>query len=88
MGQSDTTHRIKDGRKVVIRVPNAGADLSGMYVFLNGLPDEIRNTMRYDLHDREFLRRRLGQIDGVDHWRVVAEMDGRVVGDGTLDREQ
>jgi RimJ/RimL family protein N-acetyltransferase len=64
------------------------SDLDRLYAFFRDLPGEIQNFMRYNLHDHAFLRRRLGQIDGVDHWRVIAEMDGQIVGDGTLDREQ
>ena len=87
MGKSGRRHRLRDGRVVQVRVPDPGADLNRLYVFFGALPDGIRNTMRYDLRDREFLRRRLGQIDGAEHWRVIAEVDGRVVGDGTMDRE-
>jgi RimJ/RimL family protein N-acetyltransferase len=43
--------------------------------------------MRYDVTEKQTLQKRLGQLDGEDHFRVVAELEGRIVGDATMDRE-
>jgi RimJ/RimL family protein N-acetyltransferase len=87
MNDDGATHKIKDGRQIVIRQPRIDKDLDRLVAFLSGLPDDIRNYMRYDVHDRDICAARLGQLDGRNHWRLIAELDGKVVADGTLDRE-
>jgi ribosomal protein S18 acetylase RimI-like enzyme len=84
--QSDV-FRLSDNRKVIVRVPDPEVDLEALVAFFAGLPPEVRNYLRYDVSDMTTCRRRLKQVDGVDHWRVIAELDGKVVGDVTMDRE-
>jgi GNAT superfamily N-acetyltransferase len=72
---------------IVIRVPTVSKDLNSLAEFFASLPRSLQNTMRYNVLDRELLRQRLGQIDGTDHWRLIAEMGGKIVGDATMDRE-
>jgi ribosomal protein S18 acetylase RimI-like enzyme len=79
--------RLSDNRKVIVREPNPDADLEALVQFLSGLPADVRNYLRYDVTDVDPCRRRLKQVDEVDHWRVIAELDGRIVGDVTMDRE-
>ncbi|MDD5306190.1 MAG: GNAT family protein [Deltaproteobacteria bacterium] len=87
MSDNGATHRIKDGRQIVIREPRLDKDLDRLVAFLCGLPDDIRNYMRYDVHDRGICAERLKQLDGKNHWRLIAELEGKIVADGTLDRE-
>jgi ribosomal protein S18 acetylase RimI-like enzyme len=79
--------RLGDNRKVIVRVPDHESDLEQLVDFFAKLPAEVRNYLRYDVTDIDPCRRRLKQVDGVDHWRVIAELDGRIVGDVTMDRE-
>jgi len=78
---------IKDGRKVVIGEPLVARDLKRLLEFFNNLPAEKRNVLRYDVTQVELLKKRLEQLDGKDHWRLYAEVDGRIIADVTLDRE-
>lgn len=86
---TDTSKKVllPDGREVTLRRPAAGEDLDRVVAFLTGLPPEIKNRLRYDVTDRAMAETRLSQIDDHDHWRLVAELDGRIVADGTMDRE-
>ncbi len=78
---------LQDGRKIFVRRPSVEKDLDRMLDFFKDLPAEKRNYLRYDVTQKDPLRRRLEQIDGKDHWRLLAESKGVIVGDGTLDRE-
>jgi len=84
--QSDV-FRLSDNRKVIVREPHADNDLDQLVEFLASLPAEVRNYLRYDVTEVDTCRRRLKQVDGVDHWRVIAELDSKIVGDVTMDRE-
>jgi len=55
--------------------------------FFSGLEGDERNYVRCDFNDEQFLRQRLAQLDGKDHFRVVLEVDGKVIAEGTIDRE-
>jgi hypothetical protein len=72
---------------LVIRVPAISRDLDSLVNFFSVLPSSLQNTMRYRVTDRELLRQRLEQIDGIHHWRLIAEIGGKIVGDATMDRE-
>lgn len=76
-----------DGQQIVLRQPELPADLERLLAFFERLPPEVRNYMRHDAQDRDSVVRRLSQIDNVSHWRLVAELDGEIVADATLDRE-
>ena len=83
------TCRLTDGRDVLLRTPLVDSDLDRLLAFYAQLPQSVKNHLRYDVgKDREVGAKRLRQIDGKSHWRVVAEaQDGSFIGDGTLDRE-
>lgn len=83
------TCKLTDGREILIRSPKADRDLDKLLAFFSALPAEVKNHLRYDVgKDRDAGACRLQQIDGRDHWRLVAELqDGTFVGDGTMDRE-
>ena len=72
---------------MVIRVPAKPGDLDSLLKFFTALPSSLQNTMRYRVTDRELLRHRLEQIDGTNHWRLIAEAGGKIIGDATMDRE-
>lgn len=87
MESNSEVFRLSDNRKVFVRVPDPEADLDALVDFLAHLPAGVRNYLRYDVTDPDMCRRRLKQVDCVDHWRVIAELDGKIVGDVTMDRE-
>jgi len=76
-----------DGQEIVLRQPDAARDLERLIGFFDRLPPKVRNYMRHGAQDRETTARRLAQIDNASHWRLVAELDGEIVADATLDRE-
>ena len=77
---------LHDGREVQIRQPGL-EDLEKLMAFLTRLPDDIKQYLRYNVHNHEILSRRLKEVDSDNHWRLVAELDGRIIADGTLDRD-
>jgi len=74
-------------QNLVIRIPTISKDLNSLARFFAALPSSLQNTMRYRVTDKELLRQRLKQIDGINHWRLIAEIEGTIVGDATMDRE-
>ena len=87
MGTSIKKVPLPDGREVVLKQPTIDEDLQRLVSFLNGLPPEMKNYLRYNVTKTEVCRRRLEQVDSKNHWRLIAEVNGEIVGDGTLDRE-
>jgi ribosomal protein S18 acetylase RimI-like enzyme len=81
------TASLPGGSTLSVRPPDAQADLQNLVAFFSRLPPESRRYLRYDVTDPEACRRRLLQVDGKNHWRMIAELDGRIVGDATLDRK-
>ncbi len=79
--------RLADGREVLIRQPDPERDVEALVEFLSALPEDVRIYLRYNVTETEIARARLAQIDNGDHWRVIAELDGGIVGDATMDRE-
>jgi L-amino acid N-acyltransferase YncA len=79
---------LKDGKELIVRRPTLENDLEKMIDFLDGLPEERKRYLRYNIADRNICKTRLRQNDWVDHWRLVAEFNDEIVGSGTLDREQ
>ena len=79
--------RLGDGRDLRIRRPDIDSDQSRMIEFFSKLPRSLRNYLRYNVTKPELLRRRLSMVDERDHFRLIAEIDGKVVGDGSMDRE-
>jgi len=81
-----TDATLGDGRSLKIYQPDPARDLEKLVTFLSGLPERERKNMRYNVTDRKVGAQRLAMVDGVDHWRLFAEVDGTVVGDATMDR--
>jgi len=81
------TSALSDGRQITIRECDRPDDADRLHRFLSGLPGSLRNYLRYDVADRELFDRRMAQLDGSSHWRLIAEIDGRIVGEATMDRE-
>ncbi len=79
--------KLPDGKEVRIRRPTVEADLDRLMHFFLHLPAELKNWLRYNVNNHAILVQRLSEIDGEDHWRLVAELDGRIIADGTMDRE-
>ena len=79
--------RVSPLHNLVIRIPAISKDLDSLVNFFAVLPSSLRNKMRYKVTDKELLRKRLEQIDGTNHWRLIAEIGGKIVGDATMDRE-
>jgi N-acetylglutamate synthase-like GNAT family acetyltransferase len=79
--------RVSPLHDLVIRVPSISKDLNSLADFFAVLPSSLQNTMRYRVTDKKLLRQRLEQIDGANHWRLIAEIGGKIVGDATMDRE-
>jgi ribosomal protein S18 acetylase RimI-like enzyme len=86
MDSSAKTVNLPGSLTLSIRRPEAQADLHKLAGFFSRLPMASRQYLRYDVTSLEACRRRLEQIDARNHWRLVAEMDDRIVGDATLDR--
>jgi hypothetical protein len=86
MGQHTTEVKLNDGRVAKLFEPSADRDLDKLVAFLSGLPQQERNNMRYNVTDKVYGRKRLEMVDGVDHWRLVVELDGKIIGDATMDR--
>jgi hypothetical protein len=80
------TLKLSDGREVLIRRPSV-ADLDALMAFFTHLPADIKQFLRYNVHNHEILTARLGQIDGESHWRLIAEISGKIIADGTMDRD-
>lgn len=78
---------LKTGERLTVRQPDLEHDLEALLGFLSNLPEQDRLFMRYDVTEGETLRKRLSQIDSEDHFRIIVEIDGKIVGDATLDRE-
>ena len=78
---------LKDGRKLIVRQPEIETDQERMMGFFAELPRDRRNYLRYNVTNPELLKRRLSIVDEQDHWRLIAEVDGKIVGDGSMDRE-
>ena len=87
MRNSEKKVQLADGRLVVVRQPAEDRDLEHLVGFYNKLPLEIKNYLRYDVDDMGLTHQRLAQLDGRNHWRAIAELDGSIIGDGTMDRE-
>lgn len=86
MKQEEKKITLSSGEEVIIRQPSIEADLNRLVGFFSSLPAEIKNNLVYKVSDPEICRERLNQVDGKDHWRFLAEIDGKIAGDATMDR--
>ena len=87
MADKIVTFKLQDGKTVQIRKPTVEADLDRLMHFFLHLPPERKLWLRYNVNNHEILVQRLSEVDGEDHWRLVAELDGKIIADGTVDRE-
>ena len=87
MNTARQTIHLPDNRELIIRQPETEMDGEKMIAFFAQLPRELRNYLRYNVMNPELFRERLKMVDGRNHWRLIAEIDGVVIGDGTMDRE-
>ena len=87
MNATQTIVQLANGQSVSLRIPRADKDLEPLVAFFTSLPPKIRNTLRVQATDPAVTRGRLAQIDEHNHWRIIAEIEGQIVGEGTLDRE-
>jgi N-acetylglutamate synthase-like GNAT family acetyltransferase len=78
---------LPSGQKIVLRKPQVPQDLVKLASFFSALPLKTRNYLRYDVTSKSLLSQRLESIDWTNHWRLVAEFEGEIVGDGSMDRE-
>lgn len=87
MDASDQEIRLSDGRELRVRRPEREVDRDKMIEFFSRLPRNLRNYLRYNVTNPELLDKRLKMVDQRDHFRLIAEIDGVIVGDGSMDRE-
>jgi L-amino acid N-acyltransferase YncA len=86
MHAKNKTVKLPDDRDLIVRQPDVAWDLQNLVDFFTRLPPEGRRYLRYDVTDVEAVRKRLLQVDSTNHWRMISELEGRIVGDATLDR--
>jgi hypothetical protein len=81
------TFKLQDGKEVRIRRPTIETDLDRLMHFFLRLPADLKNWLRYNVNNHAIAVQRLNEVDGEDHWRIIAELDGKIIADGTMDRE-
>jgi RimJ/RimL family protein N-acetyltransferase len=79
--------KLAGGREVIVRKPDADRDWERLVDFFGRLPRRLRSYLRYNVMDPELCRKRLKLVDEQDHWRLIAELDDRIVAEGSMDRE-
>lgn len=80
------TVALQDGRTITVRRMQPD-DVQRSYEFFCGLPAEDRRYLRVDVTRRDLVERRTLETDERRAVRVVAECDGEIVADGTLELE-
>lgn len=85
-GRISKTVSIRDGRTVTVRRMRPD-DVQRSYEFFCALPEEDRKYLRVDVTRRDLVERRTLETDERRAVRVVAEHDGEIVADGTLELE-
>jgi RimJ/RimL family protein N-acetyltransferase len=84
MVEQGQIHTIADGTKVLIRNLTE-EDFDKSFKFFTDLPEEDRFYLRVDVTDPEIVRHRLKCEEYLNVFRIVAEEEGRIVGDGVLE---
>jgi RimJ/RimL family protein N-acetyltransferase len=74
---------IKNGEEIILRLI-ANNDEDKLFVFFSNLPEEDRLFLKDDVTKRETIRQWVENIDYKSILPVIAEKDGRIIGDGTL----
>ena len=87
MSYKTTISTLGNGSKVTIRQPDEPGDSDRIFNFMSALPAPLRNYLRYNVTERKLFDSRMAQLDGNNHWRLIAEVDGEIMGDATMDRE-
>lgn len=77
---------LRDGRTITVRRMQAD-DVQRSYEFFCALPADDRKYLRVDVTRRDLVERRTLETDERRTVRVVAEHDGEIVADGTLELE-
>jgi len=80
------TATLRDGRTVIVRRMQPD-DVQRSYEFFCALPAEDRKYLRVDVTKRDLVERRTLETDQRRAVRVVAEHEGEIVADGTLELE-
>jgi putative acetyltransferase len=80
------TVTLRDGRTITVRRMQPD-DVQRSYEFFCALPAEDRKYLRVDVTRRDLVERRTLETDERRAVRVVAEHDGDIVADGTLELE-
>ena len=80
------TATLRDGRTVTVRRMQPD-DVQRSYEFFCALPAEDRKYLRVDVTKRDLVERRTLETDQRRAVRVVAEHEGEIVADGTLELE-
>lgn len=78
---------LKDGTPITIR-PLVREDQENLLAFFRGLPEEDRLFLREDVTRREVVERLVATIGDESVFRIVAEHQGRIVGEATLQRSR
>jgi len=87
MSTKEQVVNLAGGQELTVRQPIPERDLDRLTEFFKRLPNQLRSYLRYNVTDPELCRKRLELVDEKDHWRLVAELHGNIVGEGALDRE-
>ncbi len=77
------TASLKDGTEVCLR-PMLDSDLERSHAFFLNLPESDRQYLRYDVTDREILTLRMEHSDAEERWRIVAELNDKIIADALL----
>ncbi len=77
---------LRDGRTITVRRMQPD-DVQRSYEFFCALPADDRKYLRVDVTRRDLVERRTLETDERRAVRVVAELDGEIVADGTLELE-
>ena len=80
------TVTLRDGRTITVRRLRPD-DVQRSYEFFCALPAEDRKYLRVDVTRRDLVERRTLETDEQRAVRVVAEDDGSIVADGTIELE-
>ncbi len=80
------TVALRDGRTITVRRLRPD-DVQRSYEFFCALPAEDRKYLRVDVTRRDLVERRTLETDERRAVRVVAEDDGSIVADGTIELE-
>ncbi len=78
--------KLKDGSEVLIRELRKD-DIDRSLAFFRALPKEDRAYLRVDVTKREVVERRINAMESGKVSRLVAIVDGEIVADGSLERE-